>query len=380
MADWDSMFDGRLEAAGGLDESQLDKVPPRRGVVLLSGRARPIVLITAANMRARVRTRLDRPADEKRRKVVNLREVTRRVWWKFAASAFEADLCLVELARAIWPQTYSSMVGWKPAWFVHVNRDGRFPYFVRGRKFPPPPARSLGPFFRGRDAAEFISSLHDTFDLCRDYQSLRRSPKAHRCSYGQMGRCLCPCDGTISMAEYSAAVGRAADFAAGNRRGLAEELRRRMQAAAERLEFERAAGLQARLRRLADFDRPAYAHVRPVEEFRFLVIQRGRGRREVRVFLCDRGAMGVAAALKYPPAAADLRAVLDEMALYVSSGPAQDEAAALRMGLVSNYLFSGKARRGLIVRWTEDLDGGELGERIAAAGDVLGLGGSAGGG
>ena len=182
------------------------------------------------------------------------------------------------------------------------------------------------------------------------------------------------------MDEYVAAVGRAADFAAGNRRGLAEQLGRRMQAASDRLDFERAAGLKARLRRMTDFDRPVYAHVRPVEEFCFLVIQRGRGRRQVRVFLCDRGAIGAVAVLKYPPPPADLRAVLDQIALYVSSCPAQDEAATLRMGLVSNYLFSGKARRGLIVRWTEDLDGGELGERIAAAGNVLGLGGSAGGG
>ncbi len=58
------MFDGRLEVVGTLDDEQLAKVPGKRGVVLLAAGDSPIQLITAANIRQRVKTRLDEPPDD----------------------------------------------------------------------------------------------------------------------------------------------------------------------------------------------------------------------------------------------------------------------------------------------------------------------------
>jgi len=367
------MFDGELAVTPPLDEAQLKRIPRRRGVVLLSADSQPILLITAADIRARIRTRLDRPPDDVRKKSADLREVTTRISWKLAASAFEADLCLLELGAALWPERLGDFVPWKAPWFVHVDLLERLPYFVCGRG-QAASGRSLGPFFRKRDAGRFISAVEDAFDLCRDYRRLRRGPHAQRCSYGQMGRCLCPCDGTISPPDYARAVERAADFAAGDRRALRGRLRAEMKAAADRLDFERAGSAKARLERLGEFGRPAYAHARAIGEFRFIVVQRGRGRKHVRAFLVDRGAIGAAAAPDYPPDEARLEAFLRDARLYMGSPHAGDDACPLRMGLVSGYLFSGPRRRGLIVRWRGDLSAAELVGRIRRGAEMLGLG------
>ena len=384
MSNWDFMFDGRLDVVAALDDAQLAKIPPKRGVVLLAAGDSPIQLITAANIRRRVATRLDEPEDDRLRKSADLRRITTSVSWKLSAGAFEADLCLLEIARAIWPDKYAAQVHWKPPWFVHIDPGEKYPRFWRSRKLPAPPARSFGPFIRGTDAEGFVIALSDAFDLCRDHRNLARTPDAQRCSYGQMNRCLPLCDGTVDLDQYLSAVTEAADFAAGRRDALGNRLRDDMTRAAGDLEFERASAIKARLERLAEFDKPAFKYVRPVEEFKFLVIQPGGGRRRLHVFAVNGGEIPAAACLRYPfqTAAADgadrysgteLDALVQQMKTVAAADPRIDDASALRMGLVARYLFSGPKRRGLIVRWFESMEAPWLAARIQAVAADLGL-------
>jgi len=383
MSNWDFMFDGQLEVAGQLDDTQLERIPARRGVVLLAAGDRPIQLITASRIRQRVRTRLDAPGDERLRKSADLRQITTRVLWKLSAGAFETDLDHLELARAIWPESYPARMTWKPPWFIHVDPDSRRPQFRRARKFPSGAVRSFGPFISGADAERFITALRDTFDLCRDHRNLAQGPNARRCSYGQMQRCLAPCDGTVSLDDYRLAVSHAVGFVAGDRGKLRRKLQDEMTLAAGQLEFERAAALKGRLERLGEFDRSAYRFARPFEEFRFLVFQPGGGRRRMRVFLVNRGEIPAAASLQYPLQTAqtdgaggkycgmELANLLEQMRRLAASEPPVDQAGALRMGLVTRYLFSGPRRRGLIVRFRESLGSDALAEMIeSAAGDL----------
>ena len=384
MSNWDFMFDGQLEVAGSLDDAQLQRIPAKRGVVLLAAGNRPIQLITAARIRQRVRTRLDEPPDERVRKSADLRRITTRVLWKLSAGPFEADLDHLELARAAWPGEYAAQITWKPPWFIHVDLDAAYPRFRRSRKFPSGNVRSFGPFISGAEAEHFITALRDAFGLCRDHRCLAQSPNARRCAYGQMQRCLAPCDGTVSADEYRLAVSRAADFIAGDRKSLRRELKDEMEQAAGKLEFERAAAIKGRLERLDEFNRPTYRHARPFEEFRFLVFQPGGSRRRVRVFLVNRGEIPAAASLRYPlqQAEADdaathgnteLASLLEQMRIVAAREPRVDGAGALRMGLVARYLFSGPRRRGLIVRFTESLRPEKLARMIGASSGDLGL-------
>jgi len=385
MSDWDFMFDGRLEVVGTLDDAQLAKIPGKRGVVLLAAGNSPIQLITAANIRRRVATRLDEPVDDRLKKSADLRRITTSVSWKLSAGAFEADLCLLEIARFLWPDKYAEQVNWKLPWFVHVNLEDKYPRFWRSRKLPGPPVRSFGPFIRGSDAEGFVIALRDAFDLCRDHANLARAPNAKRCSYGQMNRCLPLCDGTVTIQRYLSAVTEAANFAAGQRDALGNRLHDEMTRAAGNLEFERAAAIKARLERLAEFEKPAFKYVRPVEEFKFLVVQPGGGKRRLRIFTVNGGEIPAAACLRYPfqtnsseddadkYAGTELEFLIGQMKTIASARPRIDEVSALRMGLVSRYLFSGPKRRGLIVRWFESMEASWLAARIQAVAEDLNL-------
>lgn len=371
------LFDSHLPVRPPLTDEQLRDIPTKRGVFLLAAEGeQPILLTTAASIRARLRGRLEEQDDAKSSRSADLREITRSVWWKLAGGHFETDWRYLEIARTLWPGSYARLVSWKPPWFVRVDPAEAYPYFQRTRETSEA-GRAFGPFETARSADKFIEIVQDAFDLCRDVQCLRRSPHAPQCSYGQMGRCLSPCDGQLSMDGYRGHVLRAAEFAGGARQERIEELKAMMQRAAADLQFEQAAALKARIERLGELDAPAYRHVAPARRFAFLMIQPSGSKRRAEVFLADRTRIERARPLAYPLDAAKVQRRLDRMGRFVAAGQAgqcvSDGAGKWRMGLVSRALFAGPRRGGLLIRWHEGLTVEDVAAAVDRAGDELGL-------
>lgn len=373
MTNWLSMFDASLEVAPGLDDAQLLAIPAKRGVLALAAaNDQPILLFTAADLRARLRTRLSEPVDAVRRKSADLREITRKILWKLSPGHFETDLNYLELSRAIWPRTYTEMLAYKPPWMVHVDAREKFPHFVRTREVSARGGLYLGPFESGQGADKFIQALEDAFDLCRDYQCLRAAPHGQPCAYMQMGRCVGPCNGTISLDEYREIVARAAAFAQGERARFSQELQSRMKEAAAKLQFEKAGVLKARLERLDEFNAPRYRFVAPLEQFRFILVQPGAGRKRLDVFLVNGPAVMKAAALDYPLVESQVAQTVTTMADLANQPPAEiDEPGLWRMGLVAHYLLGGPQRAGAIVRWKPGLAATDLTAEIEARAEDL---------
>jgi len=374
MPDCLAKFDDLLEVRPPLSQEQLSLIPAKRGVVaLLAEDGKPIVLLTAGDIRARVRSRLNEADPDLPRRSADLRRLTRAVQWALASSHFETDLRFFFLAQSMWPDRYASMLAWKPAWFVHVDPGDDYPHFSATRKVWGSPGRYTGPFSAERAAQHFIEVIQDGFDLCRDYRCLRRSPNAERCTYGQMGRCVSPCDGTMPMSDYRRLMTRAADFAEGARQDFRREMKDRMKVAADALNYESAAAIKARLERLGELDGGEFQHVRPAEQFQFILVQRGRKRTCAEVFLVDRGRIFRLPPIEYPPPEQQLQVALAEMQRLTSEPAHCDNPQRQLIGLVSHYLFSGEQRRGLIVRWKAALTAAELAGCIEEARETLAL-------
>ncbi|HOD84738.1 MAG TPA: UvrB/UvrC motif-containing protein [Phycisphaerae bacterium] len=375
--DLDRFFDGVCQVQPPVAEEQLAVIPPKRGVALLLAQGgRPIVLLPAADLRSRVRLRLQEPLSDQRTKTADLREITREIRWTLAYSHFETDLAYLHAACSLWPRTFTSLLAWKPPWFVHVQPGEEFPRFQKTRKDFALPGWLLGPFPSGQAADRFIETIQDAFDLCRDYRCLRQAPHGQPCAYGQMGKCLSPCDGRISMDRYREVMAQAANFAAGDRQEPLDRLRQEMMQAAGKLQFERAAALKARLGRLDELHHADYAHLAPLDDFRFVLVQRGAGRRKARAFLADRGLVQDAGDLDYPLRRPQVDRLLKKMARLVARGDRErieGDLAAWRMGLVAHYLFTSPDRRGVILRWEESLQPADVEQAIDDAARELHL-------
>jgi excinuclease UvrABC nuclease subunit len=375
MASWAKQFDGQLELHPPLGVEHLSAVPAKRGVCLLLAEGeQPLLLLTAADIRSRLCGRLQGPPpDGEYKKTMDLRPVTAKVLWKLSDSHFETDLHYLGLARAIWPSGFAKLLAWKGGWFVHVDPVARFPRFAKGHDPFAPSGRRLGPFASAKDAQHFIDAMGDGFDLCRDYRCLMRAPHGQPCPYLQMGRCLGPCNGTISLEDYRAVVAKAADFAAGSREARIAELTAGMKKAAGALQFEKAAAIKTRLDRLSELDGTAYRLVSPVEEFRFILVHRGPSRKRAKVFLVDRGMVTTGMPVSYPPVEAELDAVLAQMRLITAKVELPGRNDLWRMALVANYLFGGNRLRGLALRWRGGMNAAELARGIEQSADALAL-------
>jgi excinuclease UvrABC nuclease subunit len=380
MSQWQTLFDARLDVSPPVGEASLAQIPAKRGVVLLTAeKDEPIVLLTAADLRSRTRNRLSEPREESespagRRRSPDLRQITRAILFTRCESHFETDWRFLELARAVWPERFTRLVAWKPAWFVHVDPAGRWPHFSRTREVFSADGRYFGPMASGIDAQQFIEALQDAFDLCRNLTCLRRSPNGPRCAYAEMGRCVSPADGSISMDAYRRLVAQAADFAAGDRQALRDRLTQQMAQAARELKFEQAAAIKSRLSRLEVFDRECYRHVAPADAFAFILIHPGRGAREARAFCAVRGVVEYAGELAIPLKETKLAGVLETMRRLAGDAAPCDAAGRLRMGLVARTLFSGPQRRGVVLPWRDGLTVQDIAGVIEAGRETLRLG------
>jgi len=180
------------------------------------------------------------------------------------------------------------------------------------------------------------------------------------------------------MERYREVMAHAADFAAGLRQPAQDRLRAQMRQAAQDLQFERAGAIKSRLARLEELNAPDYGFVAPFDDFRFILVQRGMGRRRLRAFLADRGRVVPAGELDYPLQGPQVERLVAKMAKLAAqpgvAATADEDLAGWNMGLVTHYLFSSPDRRGVIFRWTASSQAAQLSAAIEQAAAQLHVG------
>ena len=111
--------------------------------------------------------------------------------------------------------------------------------------------RYFGPYRSSAAAHEAIETVNRILALATCRRSFPRDiGKERPCLYKQMGRCVAPCTGEISEAEYRMLIRSAARILDGNTRETRAELEESMLRAAEREEFELAAHYRNSIRSL----------------------------------------------------------------------------------------------------------------------------------
>jgi excinuclease UvrABC nuclease subunit len=328
----------------------LKEFPAKWAVYLMADDAgRPVQLLCVKNLRYSIKRRLgiDQEAAGPSRRV-DYRALVRQISWRRVDSAFEADCVYLEFARALFPQTYQGMVGFRPAWFVHVNPDSPFPRYTKTIDLGIRTGVLMGPLEDKHAAGRLVEQAADWFDLCRYYHILVESPHGKACAYKEMGKCPAPCDGSISMEQYR----RLVDWSARSIVDPSEMIReqqQRMKAAAAELRFETAAKIKAFIDSLGQLGKASFRHVRRLSDFKFLSLQRGPREGSAKVFLITPGEIQEIAGIpREPPRPADiLRLALTLAADHSPS--AVDSVGAERIGVVAHHLFLAKATHGVFI-------------------------------
>ncbi|HFD79853.1 MAG TPA: excinuclease ABC subunit UvrC [Gammaproteobacteria bacterium] len=124
--------------------------------------------------------------------------------------------------------------------FIYLSSEDEYPRLALHRGARRAPGRYFGPYPNAGAVRESLRLLQKMFRVrqCEDSFFANRS---RPCLQYQIRRCTAPCVGLISAADYAADVHHTVLFLEGRSSRLNEELEARMEAAAERLEYEQAA-------------------------------------------------------------------------------------------------------------------------------------------
>ncbi len=133
--------------------------------------------------------------------------------------------------------------------YLHLEAHHEFPRlnFYRGSRKEP--GKYFGPYPSAGAVRETLQQLQKLFRIrnCDDTYFANRS---RPCLQYQIQRCTAPCVGLVSKEHYARDVGAAIKVLEGRNAEVGEDLARRMEAAAARLDFEEAAQLRDQLAKL----------------------------------------------------------------------------------------------------------------------------------
>jgi hypothetical protein len=346
-----SIFDHCVDFHAEDDFEAFARSAPARWVVyLMAGEGdEPIQLLCVRNLRASLKRRLSGVEPEQApTKRVDYRQIVRRVFWRRVDSALEADLVYLEAARALFPSSYQGMVGFRPAWFVHVDPAAEFPRYMKTIDLRPRPGTLIGPVEDKHAAQRLIELAESAFDLCRYYNVLTEAPHGRACAYKEMGKCPAPCDGSIGMDQYRAAVSASAQALVDPAPAMAEQDRQMRRLAAE-MEFEQARRAKDRLDALSRLGKGPFRHLRSLDEFVHVSLQHGPRAGTAKLLLILPGQIEpVACLLCDPSQPADLLRHILEMAGQSRSANV-DQAGAERLAVVAHHLFLARKQHGAFI-------------------------------
>ena len=221
-------------------KQKLHTLPHKPGVYLMKNEAGRVIYVgKAIDLSNRVRSYFHASAGQTpkiRHLVANIHDV------EFIVTESELEALILE-ANLIKKH--------RPKYNVRLKDDKRYPYIrIRWaedypriditRQMRQDGSRYFGPFTASWAVTQTLDLLRRLFPYRTCDRAITGQDK-RPCLYYHIKRCPGPCIGAVTREEYRATIDRICLFLEGKSENIVKELKSRMEAAAERLEFEEAA-------------------------------------------------------------------------------------------------------------------------------------------
>ncbi|MBO9710850.1 MAG: excinuclease ABC subunit UvrC [Caulobacter sp.] len=221
-------------------------------------------------------------------RIAHMVDATRAM--EFVTTRTEADALLLEI---------NLIKQLKPRFNVLLRDDKSFPEIVIRRDHDAPQLRKhrgahtikgdyFGPFASAGAVNRTLNTLQKAF-LLRSCSDSVYDTRSRPCMLHQIKRCAAPCTGLIGKEDYQALVDQAEAFLRGKSRAVMASIAQQMEAAAEDLEFERAARLRDRIRALSAVAQETQINPETVEEADVVALHVEGGQACVQVFFFRAG-------------------------------------------------------------------------------------------
>ena len=171
---------------------------------------------------------------------------------EFVTTTTETEALLLEanLIKRLRPRFNVLMRDDKSFPYILITKDHVAPQIMKHRGARSRPGDYYGPFASAQAVHRTITALERAF-LLRSCSDAVYESRTRPCLLHQIKRCSAPCTGEITPDAYAVLVAEAKAFLSGRSQAVRAELAREMEAAADALDFERAAAYRDRLAALS---------------------------------------------------------------------------------------------------------------------------------
>jgi excinuclease ABC subunit C len=209
---------------------------------------------------------------EKTSRLLNLRQSVSRVEYWLTGSRLESSMRMYDLAREYFPGEYLDYLHLRSPPFLKVLLNNEFPRCQVTTHLGG--ARSLyyGPFRNRASAEYFETEFLDLFQVRRCQEDLSPSPAHPGCIYGEMGKCLRPCQEAVSREEYAGEVERAIDFLRTDAASLLDNVISSRDRLSAEMEFEQAARQHKRAEKIEEMMRNRDLMARHVQRLHAIAV------------------------------------------------------------------------------------------------------------
>lgn len=227
-------------------KEKIQEFPSLPGVYLMKSLQDKIIYVgKAKNLRARVRSYFNNLKDQSPKTTLLMQSV-QNIEYLLTQTEIEAFLLEASLIKKHRPKYNIRLKDDKAYPYLRIDLKAQFPRIYLSRRVERDGSLYFGPYTSGAAVRQMIQFLNQTF-LIRDCEDQFMKSRKRPCMTHQIGRCLAPCVGLVSSADYRAEVERAVLFLRGKNKKLVSELKQQMMAAAQKEQFETAAKLRDRL-------------------------------------------------------------------------------------------------------------------------------------
>lgn len=226
----------------------------------------------SANVRRRLQ-RLLEPA-EGQTKRLNLRDRIARIAWREAGSEFESLLLLYRAMHlAFGADEARKRMRLSPPFTIRFAAENAYPrIYVTNHLRRRSLTTTFGPFASRTAAERYCEAVEELFLIRRCYMELHPSVDDPGCIYGEMKKCMAPCQKRCSDEEYSAECTAMLSFLqthGGSRIAALESERDEASAA---MEFEQAAAVHGRIAKVKAAAAFADELVQPLSELKTVLV------------------------------------------------------------------------------------------------------------
>ncbi len=205
-------------------------------------------------------------------RLLNLRRTAIRVEYWLTGSRLESGMRMYELARQYFPGEYLDYLHLRLPPYLKILTGNEFPRCQVTTHLGRATSLYYGPF-RNRATAElFESEFLDLFQLRRCQEDLAPSPDHPGCIYGEMGKCLRPCQEAVSREEYAGEVERVSQFLRSSGASLLDAVIASRDQLSAAMEFEQAARQHKRATQIEEVMRTRDPLARYVEQLHAVAI------------------------------------------------------------------------------------------------------------